>query len=47
VFHTFRNSATFVAHCCCSKELELPIHININFPDCKTKHSVGLKDVET
>jgi len=45
--HTFKNSATFAAHCCCSYVLELPSHINIAFPDCNTKHSVELKDVAT
>jgi hypothetical protein len=47
LFHTFRNSATLAAHCCCSKELEFPFHKNIEFLVCRTKQSVELKDVGT
>jgi hypothetical protein len=47
LFHTFRNSATLEAHCCCSTELEVPFHTKMEFLDCKTKQSVELKDAGT
>lgn len=46
-YATFKNSATFVAHCCCSIELEFPCQQNTELPDCNTKKLKGFKDVAT
>lgn len=41
------NSATLAAHRCCSKVLEFPCQANREFPDCKRKQSLEIKDVAT
>ena len=44
---TLKNSATFAASCCCSKEDWLPCQVKIVEPDWRTKHSAEFNDVAT
>lgn len=46
-WNTFKNSATLIANCCCSKVLWFPCQLNIEDPDCRIKHSLVFSEVAT